>query len=40
MKQLINELMKLGCEHSKLQVKLSGGGDMIKSMTSIQEATL
>ncbi|MGH1462014.1 MAG: chemotaxis protein CheD [Neptuniibacter sp.] len=31
MEQLINELMKYGCRRESLQIKLTGGGEMIRS---------
>ncbi len=35
MEQLINELMKLGANKSRLQLKLFGGGNVLKNMTDI-----
>ncbi|MCP4595461.1 MAG: chemotaxis protein CheD [Neptuniibacter sp.] len=34
MEQLINELMKHGCQRERMQVKLTGGGDMMGGLTT------
>lgn len=40
MEQLVNELMKLGCQRSSMQVKLTGGGDMMGGMISIGQQNI
>jgi len=35
MEQLVNELMKHGCKHERMQMKVTGGGEMISGMSQI-----
>lgn len=40
MEQLVNELMKHGCQRENMQIKLTGGGDMMGGMTSIGQQNI
>ena len=40
MEQLINELMKQGCDRNQLRIKLTGGGDMVKGMGSVGQQNI
>jgi len=40
MEQLINELMKHGCQRDDLEVKLTGGGHMIMGLTNIGQQNI
>ncbi len=40
MEQLVNELMKHGCQRENMQIKLTGGGDMMGGITSIGQQNI
>lgn len=40
MEQLVNELMKRGCDRHRIQVKLTGGGDMMGGLTNIGQQNI
>lgn len=40
MEQLINEMMKLGCTRQRMQVKVTGGGDMLGGDVNIGEQNI
>lgn len=40
MEQLINELMKHGCSRERMQVKLAGGGEMMRGYSSVGQQNI